>query len=964
MDKYEFNIKVEQIRKLVNKGDYGTAMKIADTIDWKKVHNANLLSMVAQVYEKNQEYQDAKDILLLAFERAPIGKRLLYKLTELALKQGDVEEAEGYYREFCDLAGDDPRQQLLRYQILKQKDAPLTQLISSLESYTAEELDEKWLYELAELYHEAGEADKCVAACDRIMLMFGLGKYVDKAMDLKIQYAPLSSYQMDLVENREKYEAKLRAIEQNYQGSPANGNARNGASAPAEPSRRQAPATPEPAESLGIQDTGRENAEIRAVRQETTGYGRDDYAGTSEPAVAAGYESGQGEYIPSGYESAQEGYAASAYESAQGGYAASGYETAQGGYAASGYETAQGGYAASGYETAQGEYTPSCYESVQEGHIPEGYDPVQEESVPAGYGAMQPETPLSGNSFIQEESVPTAQGTVRRVMVPVDYQAARAGAVQGQSSPAPSGYAPADSAGYGTPAAGRETAQGQSAPAPSGYAASDSAGYGAPAAGRETAQSQSAPAPSGYAASDSAGYGAPAAGRETAQSQSAPAPSGYAASDSSAYAAPIPATAQAYSTPAPYGTVQTAVKQAETQATLAMEMSRIAEQGGGDSGADTDELGKTRVLSAIRRTPKEDSPNEAAEASPVPAGVVPEQAFAPAPSPAPAPRTVGDYVIVESRTPERGLAIATAILRQIRKETGIKNPVAKTTGSKLNKLGVRASAAKLDGKDLMIEEAGDLEAARVEELEVLMAGNQYGMRVLLVDNPKQLEAFCGKYPTFASYFEYIAGDGLEEEDSGSEPAAPEPAQSAAYADNSAAYTAGPDRQREQAAENIPASAYTGNTQGEVPYSAGQQAAPQQVSRGQDVDDRPVRHIVPVRDGAMRAPDSPDILDPPEEEPLPEDYQEEMDIDEFAQYACKYASEIDCSITGKNMLALYERIEIMEEDNIPLTRANAEALIEEAADRAEKPTLGRRIRGLFSSKYDKQGLLILKEEHFL
>lgn len=115
---------------------------------------------------------------------------------------------------------------------------------------------------------------------------------------------------------------------------------------------------------------------------------------------------------------------------------------------------------------------------------------------------------------------------------------------------------------------------------------------------------------------------------------------------------------------------------------------------------------------------------------------------------------------------------------------------------------------------------------------------------------------------------------------------------------------------------------------------------------------------------MRAPDSPDILDPPEEEPLPEDYQEEMDIDEFAQYACKYASEIDCSITGKNMLALYERIEIMEEDNIPLTRANAEALIEEAADRAEKPTLGRRIRGLFSSKYDKQGLLILKEEHFL
>ena len=183
MDKYEFNIKVEQIRKLSNQGDFETAMKIADTIDWKKVRNANLLSMVANVYEKNHEYQDAKDILLMAFERAPIGKRLLYKLTDLSLKEGNVEEANAYYREFCDLAGDDPRQHLLRYMILKAMDAPIEQQIHSLESYTEEELDEKWLYELADLYHRAGDANRCVAACDKIMLMFGLGKYVDKAME-------------------------------------------------------------------------------------------------------------------------------------------------------------------------------------------------------------------------------------------------------------------------------------------------------------------------------------------------------------------------------------------------------------------------------------------------------------------------------------------------------------------------------------------------------------------------------------------------------------------------------------------------------------------------------------------------------------------------------------------------------------------------------------------------------------
>ena len=129
MDKYEFNIKVEQIKKMVNKGDYETAMKIADTIDWRRVRNVNILSMVATIYEKNGEYQEAKDILLLAFERAPIGKRLLFKLAELAIKEGSIREAEDYYREFCDLAPDDPRQYILRYMILGAKGAPVEQLI-------------------------------------------------------------------------------------------------------------------------------------------------------------------------------------------------------------------------------------------------------------------------------------------------------------------------------------------------------------------------------------------------------------------------------------------------------------------------------------------------------------------------------------------------------------------------------------------------------------------------------------------------------------------------------------------------------------------------------------------------------------------------------------------------------------------------------------------------------------------
>ena len=221
MDKYEFNIKVEQIKKLVNKGDYETAMKITDTVDWRRVRNVSILSMVATIYEKNEDYQEAKDILLLAFERAPIGKRLLYKLADLAIKEGNVGEAEDYYREFCDLAPDDPRQYLLRYMILGAKGAPPQQLIHTLEQYCNVELDEKWLYELATLYNEVGMSDLCVRTCDKIMLMFGLGKYVDKAMELKIQHAPLTKYQMDLEENRDKYEARLRAVEQGYEAPSA-----------------------------------------------------------------------------------------------------------------------------------------------------------------------------------------------------------------------------------------------------------------------------------------------------------------------------------------------------------------------------------------------------------------------------------------------------------------------------------------------------------------------------------------------------------------------------------------------------------------------------------------------------------------------------------------------------------------------------------------------------------------------
>ena len=210
MDKYEFSIKAEQIKKMVSQGDYKTAMQIADTIDWNRVRNANLLSSIAEIYEKNGEYEEAKDILLLAFERAPVGKRFLYKLSELSLSSGSIEDAVEFYKEFLDVSPEDPRKFLLQYMILKAKGAMASQLVRPLEQFTATELEEQWLYELAKLYGEAGREDDCVRTCDKMILLFGMGKYVDKAMDLKLHYRPLRDE--DIAASSEKEDLKDTAV--------------------------------------------------------------------------------------------------------------------------------------------------------------------------------------------------------------------------------------------------------------------------------------------------------------------------------------------------------------------------------------------------------------------------------------------------------------------------------------------------------------------------------------------------------------------------------------------------------------------------------------------------------------------------------------------------------------------------------------------------------------------------------
>ena len=732
MDKYEFNIKVEQIKKLVNKGDFETAMKIADTIDWRRVRSTSLLTMISQIYEKNAEYQDAKDILLLAYERAPLGKGLLYKLTDLALRENNIQEAEAYYREFCELSGDDPRQYLLRFLILEAKDAPLEQQINSLERYCQEELDEKWLYHLAELYHQANQADDCVRICDKIMLMFGLGKYVDKAMELKLQYAPLTKYQMDLVENREKYEEKLRAVEEEYL------------------------------------DTDEPEAEL------------DD-----EP------------------------------------------------------------------------------ENEPEGQ-PEQAEPEEKAGKP------------------KAETKP-ADEKVEKAALDEDVVAS--------------------------------------------------------------------------------------------------------------------------------------LHEAQAEEALAKEVSKIKPYDEEEGASE----GETRVFRNLRDLEPAEA-EEKSEEAPIhefeeeEETIVEDWDFEPEEEEEEIKES--NHLMIEAEDPAAGLAMALDSLKKIHRELGTKHPVAKISGANLSHRGIASVAERLAGKDLVVEHAADLDDLTVEELEELMTQDETGMVVVLIDTQARLEQMHRAYPALAERFQYIGCENQKDDaaklaQAREEELKRQQAQQEAEAarKRQAEREAEIRRQAEKEAEEKRGQqeAAARREEEERAKAEAQALAAKEAEEARKAEeDRRLaerqreelrRQEEARRDDEPEYEDEEEHYEKDEYEPeddyardgyrddykddykdsykdereddeysnYPEDEPEEktskksgdMDVEEFVQYACKYASEIDCSISGKSMLALYERAEMMEEDGEPLTKTSAEDLIEEAADKAEKKSFS----GLFSSKYDKDGLLILKEKHF-
>lgn len=746
MDKYEFNIKVEQIKKLVNKGDFETAMKIADTIDWRRVRSTSLLTMISQIYEKNAEYQDAKDILLLAYERAPLGKGLLYKLTDLALRENNIQEAEAYYREFCELSGDDPRQYLLRFLILEAKDAPLEQQINSLERYCQEELDEKWLYHLAELYHQANQADDCVRICDKIMLMFGLGKYVDKAMELKLQYAPLTKYQMDLVENREKYEEKLRAVEEEYK----NGTYRK----------------PEP---------------------------EGEYLDTDEPEAELDDEP----------------------------------------------------------------------ENEPEGQ-PEQAEPEEKAGKP------------------KAETKP-ADEKVEKAALDEDVVAS--------------------------------------------------------------------------------------------------------------------------------------LHEAQAEEALAKEVSKIKPYDEEEGASE----GKTRVFRNVRDLEPAEA-EEKSEEAPIhefeeeEETIVEDWDFEPEEEEEEIKES--NHLMIEAEDPAAGLAMALDSLKKIHRELGTKHPVAKISGANLSHRGIASVAERLAGKDLVVEHAADLDDLTVEELEELMTQDETGMVVVLIDTQARLEQMHRAYPALAVRFQYIGCENQKDdaaklaqarEEELKRQQAQQEAEAARkrQAEREAEIRRQAEKEAEEKRRQQEAAARREEEERAKAEAQALAAKEAEEARKAEEDRRLAerqreelrRQEEARRDDEPEYEDEEERYEKDEYEPeddyarggyrddykddykdsykdereddeysnYPEDEPEEkpskksgdMDVEEFVQYACKYASEIDCSISGKSMLALYERAEMMEEDGEPLTKTSAEDLIEEAADKAEKKSFS----GLFSSKYDKDGLLILKEKHF-
>ena len=845
MDRNEFNLRVDQMRKQAGLGDYATAMKIADGIDWRRVPNVSLLSQVSEIYEKNQEYGEAKEILLLAFERAPMGKGLLYKLTQLALKDKNVEEADAYYKEFCDLARDDTRQYILQYQILKEKKAPASKLIQPLEQYNAREIDEEWLYELAEAYHTAGRSEDCIAACDRIMLLFGTGPYVEKAAKLKQEGegATLTSYQQSLIDHSYIYEEQLEKVKEEYaQASKAEPEVDAG--------DILMEAEPEPEQALvpAAEDAGEEPAGEAAPEKELP------------PAE----EAPKAEEKPESPVVKEDGKTMLRVDVPS--------------FVAS---DVIAGYVDEGAK-------PPIQDEI-DAQIEEHMRRLEEEKEASRRAAQE----LIDAKKAEEERIAAEKAEAERIAAE-KAEAERIAAEKAEAERIAAEKAEAERIA-------REKAEAERIAAEKAEAERIA---------REKAEAERI------------------AREKEEKERVEQAMQAAIAAEKERIAAERLAAEQAEAKRIEEAAKAAAQAEKERIALERNEPAYIPQP------KVVEELGITKVLPKIGKGKTEEE--TAAEAAPAKARAV----FS----------VPGDgNALIEGKTAEEALALAVERLKEIRNQTGIINPAAKIKAGKLNVKGLAKAMPKVAGKDLIIEEAGDLTEDSIRQLLDVLAEEDGLRTILLVDNPLQISSLKAIYPELAEAFHAPAAeDGIKVRPVKPVPAKPaeEKAEAVKPAEKPAAKPA-----EKPAVKPV-----------EAPAAKPVKARNEKIAAAEEAKPAPVKVVEKPAPAPAAAPEKTSAAPA---KPAEHAYsEEELDIDAFARYASDYAKKIDCVITGKSMLALYERIEIMQEDGVALTRQNAEALIEEAADRAEKPPLMKRIGGIFAKKYDKDGMLILKEDDFI
>ena len=1016
MDKHELNVKVEQMRKQAGLGDYQTAVKIADKIDWRRVSNVSLLTQVSEIYEKVGKYAEAKDILLLAVERTPMGRGLLFKLTQLALKVNSIDEAEECFEEFQRLAPQDTRQKLLRYLILKAKGAQPQQLMPPLEEYVSEELSDEWMYELAELYHRAGMREACLDLCDRITILFGTGEWVQKALRLKAEGEgePLNEYQQSILQGEIYYQPT--APRQNAVREPAPLTTpyaqqpmmatEYGTQMPyqtaAEPyGMEPAPALAEQYAAPMTQPTSfaqpAEFTQPAAFAQPEESYDQvplqqaapseERYRNVPTFQTPAAASTG----IPSWTEAAkpQEAPAQNDIDAEIDAHLRRLEEEKRNGV------------------RAKAAATPVSTETVQEPlretatELRESALPSAEEDARSVEQRYREESARLSRDYVvssgerseTSEFPGTEQLMVDRLRYEEESEAAKLRA-EARAAETEEAIRQREAKLDETKVLPKLPAQERREQLAREEAALRRIEQDKEAEQIKKSVIEAEKKPEIEETAKESPEAVSAAATEEKASQTKPAETVAAAEQQ-----PREEAVTAEKQPAETATAETAAAEKQSQAEAVAAEKQPAETAAAEKQSQAEAVAAEKQPAETAAAEKQSAEEgELVEESAEARREVPRQPKL--------LRTPGSFnALIEGRTPEEGLQSAVERLKEAQAVTGFKRPAAKVKAERLNVYGVRNSAEKTAGRDLIIEEAGDLSDVSLSELIQLIAADG-GMRtVLLIDNPLQLTRLRASHPEVETVFHtadkredvkaYFAAEAkfreaearlreeavktaLEAKEARrKEEEAKRAEEEARRAEEEARRLA-----EREAAENARKAAEAAAAAAEAKAAAEREEEArrkeEEARRAEELLNRVAEEIIVREPETVPAARAEAEAQRPAQRAVPraEDRakldaerrrakeNELLTKDAFANYAAAYARNIDCVMTGKSMNALYERIELLQEDGVSLTRKNAEILIEEAADHAERPPLGRRLSGLFSKRYNKDGLLILKEEDFL